>query len=355
MSVTISIVFAALLAWTQNIEFRTVDGPETKGLASSLTGYIIMDQPLGGILALDLATREAITVRPARRGAGLIHAISGPDSKGRIAYVLYYLGRDRRHLLKTVNIDGSEDTVVFQRPGDPLWKGAMGRSVALAAVEGRIAFVGKLSKKQMREPPALLRTGPLEIWSADRRDGNEVIADVVDQGLFWFPDGKRLAFVKLVPRDEANALDSHGIGLADGFGTWDIVPVIHIFDIQTGAQAPVCVGWKPIVSSDGKSMIVRDLDRRYRRVVIEDRQIERIDWPGNWRGPIALLSENRLLYWGLPTSGTPPSFTKIGSPLVGRAQLGTIKLAEFGTNRFETLIPGVDPRRNLSVRIIERP
>jgi len=63
---------------------------------------------------------------------------------------------------------------------------------------------------------------------------------------------------------------------------------------------------------------------------------------------IALLEDDLVLYWSLPTAGAPARFTKNNSPLVGPKPMPTIKLAEIRSQRFQTVLPYIDPRDRLS-------
>src|SRR4051794_26112179 len=114
------VAFAALVAGTA---FRvghaggpaaTVPGPESDKLLPAADGYVVTDNPPGGITAVRLPDLKAFVVRPAgppdERDVATVHALSGPDAGGRIAYVEDH---DRRHRLKTVRVDGTGDAEVF--------------------------------------------------------------------------------------------------------------------------------------------------------------------------------------------------------------------------------------------------
>src|SRR5438093_580379 len=92
----------------------TVPGPETDTLLPAVSGFIVMEQPLGGLTAVQLPTlQETVIRRPAPEGQAeypVVLALSGPDENGRIAYFDDYLAvenkKDQRHLLKTIRVDG---------------------------------------------------------------------------------------------------------------------------------------------------------------------------------------------------------------------------------------------------------
>jgi hypothetical protein len=87
-----------------------------------------------------------------------IHALSGPDAEGRIAYIEDHFfvadEKNRRHLLKTIRLDGTHATELFSRPGDAMWAkspghGEIGDDLALSPVGGRVAFLSGLVNTQM--------------------------------------------------------------------------------------------------------------------------------------------------------------------------------------------------------------
>ena len=60
---------------------ETVDGPETPGLASRLGGWLVMDQPVGGMVALSVPGLERRTVRPAGQTQGVVHTSFRPRQR----------------------------------------------------------------------------------------------------------------------------------------------------------------------------------------------------------------------------------------------------------------------------------
>lgn len=102
------------------------------------------------------------------------------------------------------------------------------------------------------------------------------------------------------------------------------------------------------MSSDRRTLLVRDSDNRWRQVEVETGRSRPVAWPGDAGGAIALTGDGLVAYWGLPTSGSPPDFTRGYSTAVGPRPMKTVKVAELSTGRFETILPSVDPRRELS-------
>ncbi len=324
----------------------TIDGPESPDLAGAVRGYIVVDRPVGGIVAYELPECRAHVVRPCGAGHAPVHSISGPDRRGRIAFIESSL-LEKSHALVTIKLDGSETVEVLRRPGCALWDKVIGEHLALAPVKGRCAFVSGLSRQQMHDPKALLLIGSLEIWDVDRQEHVRTVSDVLDQGVSWFSDGDRLTFVKLMRRDELKEVwDSHDC--AAGFGAWREVPVVCSHDVEKDVTTVLHVGRHPLITQDGQGVLVQGWDLSYLRIAADGGEAEPVRWPGNWHGPLAVLDHGHVLYLGLPTTGTPPTFTEHNSPLVGPKPQGTIKLGELNGRRFLTLLPDIDPRRKIS-------
>ena len=86
----------------------------------------------------------------------------------------------------------------------------------------------------------------------------------------WFPDGRRLAYVELVPaREWPFPADPNADRFGDSFRNWDAVPTVRVLDVETGHRVTLHVGWDPVVSADGQDVLLRDADNRWRRVGVE--------------------------------------------------------------------------------------
>lgn len=351
-----------LIAWIREARqppssgaLETVDGPETAGLGAAIRGWLVMDQPVGGMVALTLPGLHRKILRDVGRSTGVVHSLAGPDREGRIAYFENRPG-EGRHALKTIYLDGSRDQVVFSRPGEAFFELAVGSSLALSPTGGRVAFVGKLSRFQTNRPTFPLRIGALEIWDVEKRTGRPLDLFALDRRLCWFPDGHRLAYVELVPLAKAvfpsnSAADAFG----DSFRTWEAVPEVRVLDVETDRRVTIHAGWDPVVSADGKSVLVRDADNRWRRVEVDTGRSQAVRWPGDAGGAIGLTSDGLVVYWGLPTTGTTPDFTRTYGAAMGPRAMKTVKVAEPSTQRFETLLPSLDPRRDVSFAFTPSP
>ena len=206
----------------------------------------------------------------------------------------------------------------------------------------------------MEGPPAYLTAGCLEIWDVDRKTGDKTAVKALDDGLSWFPDGTRLAYVKLVPR-KGRKLSDNEEAIAKSFGGWDAIPTVYVFDYLTRADTPLCAGWLPVVSGDGKSVLVSDFPGWRWRVDVATGRSESVKWPGMgfWAGaPVANPSDDLVLYAGLPTAGTKIEYTK-GFGISGPRLMQSLKIAKMNTDQFQTVIPYIDPRHQISFGVVK--
>src|SRR5688500_15276668 len=110
----------------------------------------------------------------------------------------------------------------------------------------------------------------------------------MDSYLSWFPDCKRLAYVAMVPAGDVK-FDEQFRSFAKSYRAWKNVPVVHILDLETGKQTPRHVGWRPLVSSDGKSILVHDEHNNTRIVQVDTGKSQSVHWRGSDGGAIALV------------------------------------------------------------------
>ncbi len=339
-----------------------VDGPETEGLVERLKGWILTDDT-GDITAVSLPERKSqVVFHPPQTADGMgptIHAISGPDVEGRVAYLLDYFfvnsEKDKRHLLKIVLLDGTGDTELFSRPGSAMWattaagNGELGSHVALSPAGGQVAFISHTVNRQM--PMALLTLGNIEIWKVADKTGSDTKVLALDHPMSWFPDGRRLAYATLVRRSElppdAGGLEKFGSYFGE---TWDELPAVFIYDLESKKSAFFHVGWSPLVSSDGKSMLVggwKGDDYGLVRVDVATGRSTAVNPPG--LAGAVLGTENDLTYYvGLSSKGTKLKLTENNSPLRGPKEMLTIKVSDDAGEKFQTVIPAIDPRSQAS-------
>ena len=133
--------------------------------------------------------------------------------------------------------------------------GEIGSHVALSPTGGQVAFISHTVNRQM--PMALLTLGNIEIWNVADKTGSDTKVLALDHPMSWFPDGRRLAYATLVHRSElppdAGGLEKFGSYFGE---TWDELPAVFIYDLESKKSRFFHVGWSPLVSSDGKSMLV---------------------------------------------------------------------------------------------------
>jgi WD40-like Beta Propeller Repeat len=376
------VLSAALIAFTQFIacraDDRTVPGPESKDLLKQFTGYVVRSDGKE-ILTVSLPDLKETVMRPVRAENAddfpSIHALSGPDSDGRIAYIEDH---SEKHRLKFIRIDGTGDTTIFSRSGSALWaesaagKGEIGANLALAPRGGRVAFLSALSDKQM--PGALLSQGTIEVWDLVKKQRLATKANAIDEPMTWFPDGRRLAFARFVDRTALpkTGIKVHELLQGDYMRDWKELPAVHVLDIESGHTEVVSLGSIPVVSADGKSLFVGSwisvlsptgkteysssgtakTQLIWKRVDIATGSTVDVTWPyaqgfEQANGLIANPSDDLVLYWGLPTAGTATKRSMIGSFRAGMTFV-TVKAAVVNSDRFQTVLPQIDRRERVS-------
>jgi hypothetical protein len=330
---------------------HTVPGPEATDLVSKARGVILMTHPVGGIDSVRLPGLEPESPRKGDAGLLPVHSVAGPDSSGRIAFVENDMV-NKKHALRTLAADGKVETV-FEASGDALWDHAVGEHLALDSHGALIALVARAKGVQNNKPDALLMEGELEIWSTEKHQRVATPVAAMDDTICWLPDGKRLIYTAFVPKAEAEKLLRVHVHGDDPFGRstagWTRVPVVHEFVVETSTSRPLHVGERPIVSPDGKLVLLRDFDLHWRVLDIASNESKAFEAVGAiYPGAIAFVDSNTVLFWAWPTDGAAAKFTKNNSPLVGPKQMRSLKLVDLRDGRFETAVPFIDPRRAVS-------
>jgi hypothetical protein len=328
---------ACSLKGVATLPMQTVAGPESKTLLPQWLGTIAHVSLQGDIVATQLPSlTTSILGKP--KNASAVYQLSGPDKQGRVAYVL----EDEDKTLFSLNVisPGGHEKSLFTRSGAPLWDKSVGEQLSLSPSGGKIGLISHCHSTQMANPPALLWQGTLEIWKINgmkmKVRQQHILA--ADCGLSWFPDGRRLVYVELVNRAQ--------VPNGSGFGRdihWPEIPIVSVLDLVTGKRETLGVGWHPIVSLDGKSVVVQEWDNSLQRIDVASRHSVPIAVPGLWGRVVAVNGDN-ILYWGLPTTGTPNQFTKYNSPLSGPKQMMSIKAGVVVNREFQTVVPYADPR-----------
>ncbi len=351
-------ILLILISCSKNnqLEFKTISSKESLGLSTDVKGILLFDRPVGGLVSISLPSKEENIIRTPGASSGTVHTVSGPDNKGRIAVIENHMKEDH-HLLKVYQIDGQELSTIFERKGDALWGDEIGDFLALSPEHGYVAMVVNAPGVQLRDPDVYLHYGNLEIWDINTKELLPISQGALDYGLSWFPDGKHLAFVDLIDQSEASEIHHESIPHKNYAQTnlkWHKVPMVSVINIETGIIRPIFVGWRPIVSDDGKQILAVDFDNNWVVFSPDGSFIKFIEPPGLISPGVIYFNQNKIFYWGLPTKGTYLKTTKNNSPLVGPKPMYTLKVAEFETGKFETVIPYIDPRRHLSFGLVKQ-
>lgn len=348
----ISIILLSLLqscASSDNqAHLGTIAGPEILGLNKGLNGILCTSEPGGGIRALSLTSLKSHIVREAHDLTdkfGPVSALCGPDNNGDIAYME---ALDNKFRVNLISIDGKDNRVLFTRIEPQLGYNYTKPSFALSPAGNKIAFLTDYHDDQQEEPPALLKYGTIEIWDIKKNKSRKLPIKAYDLSLSWFPDGKRLAYVDLIPQSHSVNYKDFGIE----YKNWSNIPVTFILDTETGAKSMLGIGWNPIVSLDGKHVIVRDGKEEPHLVTVLNHVSVPLKAPGLWM-PLAMES-NYLIYFGLRTQGMKLKLTENNSPLSGPKDMLSIKLAIINSNKFKTLIPYFDTRMEISYGNVTR-
>lgn len=325
----------------------TVPGPENSEVTSGIAGHIVMNQMSGEIIAVEIPGLKQFVVRPdpptnPSETQVTIHALSGPDQEGRIAYIedhpFAVNQQDRRHLLKTIKLDGTGDTELFMRPGDAMWAtsgigtGRIGADLALSPTRGQIAFLTYLAPLQL--PSALLQVGSIEVWDLETKSGHVTGLKALDAGLAWFPDGIRLAYVKLDERRRSENPSEDATSFGEGTAEWGKVPAVYVHDFDADTDSFIHVGWRPAVAADGESVFVANFKNEVRVVDPVTSKSEVVTWRGIPGTAIAIPAKDAVISWGLPTAGSKVKYSENNHEL-----LLTIKIARINSAEFQTVVP----------------
>lgn len=323
----------------------TVKEPETTNLLPDLKATLVIEGDGGTIDRLELPTFQKGTARVGDNSI-YIASLSGPDTSGWVAFVSG--DWNKRHALQVCQIGGTNGIEIFSGEGDALWDHPV-EGLALAPSGGKIAITRRSDQHQL---------GKVEVWDIPTKSVQHLDIVSTTSGLTWFPDGKRLVYTSLIP---TQAISQNwfeifekklGVNLTESKKQKQI-PVIQAVDLETQTRSILGAGHHPVVSSDGRQLIITDDTGNPILIDILTQTGRRLRIPG-FLSTIGFVGSKHLLFFGLNSAGTPPRWTTNNSPLVGPKPMLSIKMVDLSTGQFRTIVTYHDLRDRVSAGIIQR-
>lgn len=334
-----------------DVRLPTIDGPESGDILPQLHGYIIVDMPRGGIVAIELPSMKEIIIRkPWDEKNSPVDALSGPDNHGRIAFITSNLG-STTYSLKVIDVNTQKETEVFTRHGSswPHETQNYGHSFSLSPDGGMIAFIINYENNLSLIPNDYVNIGALEIVKIENGSVTKTDIKALDNGLSWFSDGEQLAYAALIRKEELpNNLRTN---FDDDFGremkTWHSVPVTFLLNLAKMSSKPLHIGWNPTVSKDGSSILIQDYEGRMRLYKISSGESTSVNLPPARQSHVfSLIGQDMVLYKGLPTKGSKQKFRLTST--FGTTPYWTLKVAQLNTAKFKTVIQHLDIHNRVS-------
>jgi len=335
----------------------TVSGPEAADLLPRTHGFLVTrhrrssDGLTTEIAAVALPSLNESTIQPPIEAPySIISQVSGPDQNGRIAYVQENISGGLARL-GIIRLDGTANKLVMTSTGRA--GSVFGAYPTLAPRGGNIAVM--VMERDTVSASPWTPVERLAIWNVDTRRRLPATVDADDIGVSWFPDGNKLVYVASIDRKSLSPESLDDLVGSDPacratVDSLDLIPMVTTLDVQSGEIQPLHAGTNPVVSSDGRSILLECghfqlVDATSHAAVpttwAGDTQLHMVSL-GSTQTPLALLDSGVVLYWGLPTAGTPVRRSPYGS-FEAERQLVTIKLAMIGTRRFQTVLNAIDP------------
>jgi hypothetical protein len=348
--VAILISFIALIMSGCDVRLPTVEGPESDDLLSKLHGYIIMERPKGGIIAIALPSDKEMTIRKPWEKSNPVEALGGPDNQGRIAFIDSDLGATR-YSLKVIDMKTGKEIEVFTRHGSswPHEEQNYGKSFSFSHNGGLVAFIINYKNDFSLIPNDYVNVGQLEIVNTEKRNIIRTDVKAMDKGMDWLHDLKKLVYVALIPKDKID----HQLAMKfnDDFGnemtTWHSLPVISLLSLADMSTKQLHIGWNPIVSRDGSSILVQDYKGRIRIYRISYGDSISVNLPAAKEAHVfSFIGQDVLLYKGLPTEGSKQEFRLTST--FGTTPYWTLKVAQLKTLEFKTVVQYLDIHRRVS-------
>lgn len=313
-------------------------------VAVGLEGAIHVDRPVGGIARLDLARAASglVPIRPPGRRA--IHGLGTPGHDGATAFLTAADDGGRRYAVRLL-VRG-EERILFEGEGEPLWDRPVA-GLALSPDASAIAYVQQLQPGTKYTPLHVGRLVVRNLVSAadglgDELAANEWVRHALGQRPGWLPDGERLLFASAGPEGRALKPAVSPAAQPD--------PMICLLDRKSRSVSTVTRGHSPVLSRDGKSALVaRGKGLSWGLVDLPSGTARRIDPIAGLVRPVGFLASRYVIYVGASSAGAPEGYTTNNSPLVGPKRMLSLKVADLRTGAFQTLLDGVDPRREFVV------
>ena len=326
----------------------STDYPESDDLLLQLSGYIIMDVPRD-ISAIELPSNKRFVVRESSgTDKSTAYALSGPDRKGLIAFIDTKYATDV-YSLKIIDIWTKNEKEIFTRQGS-FWihkKENYGESFSYSDNGKFAAFVRNYDSVPALIPNDYVKIGNLEIVDIEKRNMVKTDIKVLDKGLNWFPKGQKLAYVGLITKDKINKdlITNFEDGFASEMITWHSIPVVVILNLKDMSTKQLHIGWNPIVSRDGSSIVIQDYQGRIRLYNIASGASIPISVPiGEECHVFSFIGNDFLLYKTIPIAGRKYRFTST----FGRTPYWTLRVAQMNTSKFKTIVEQLDIHRRVS-------
>jgi len=341
--INIIIVFVGVLVigCVSGLSSSSENNQESDDLLLQLKGYIIIDRP--GTSAIELPSNKQVVIR--KYG---VDALGGPDSQGRIAFIDSDLGA-KTYSLKVIDVVTKKETEVFTRQGSywPHEKENYGKSFSFSQDGGLVAFVKNYKNDFSLMPDDYVGIGHLEIVNAEKRNTIKTDIQVLDKGLNWFPGGKKLVYVAVMPRDKVR----HDLveKFEDGFGsemmTWHSTPVVVMLNLKDMSTKQLHIGWNPIVSKDGSSILIQDYKGRIRMYKVSSGNSMPVNVPiGEQCHVFSFIGKDIILYKTIPDTDRKYRLTST----LGTTPYWTLRVAQINTSKYKTIVQHLDIHRRVS-------
>lgn len=318
----------------ETVELTAPRGPyagETAGLRRAVQATVVLAVPRERVVVeLDVATgrRRTLAAVPAP-----VRQLSAPDDRGAVAIVT--TGEGERRYAVRVLADGGERTVI-EGTGDPLWDDPIGPPALSDDGQWLLAVAQPLADARYQP----LFVGLLRCWNTGDGRARTLRAEPVlalGERPAWWRSGREVVYAAPGPQGLAAATPLAPAMQPD--------PQIRRLDLATGRDERLTAGHDPVLSSDGRSMLLRPPGPRgwiwWHIASASTKPMAPID---RLRVPLALVESRYLVYTGEPSPGAPVGTTVNNSPLAGPKPMLALKVADLASGAHETLLDGIDPR-----------